>query len=296
MFDLRDGLLVQAVAEDPDLLVRGQVPVPGAATQFYDLMRIHDYGIEGGRLVSSRSVNAFAAGGMSLLRPESIVMDSWAWVLGADGVLRTGEPRCLRQGPEFVEACEPGAIDDPPVVAPVADETFGRGEQADFDEGYAFTAGVEAVADPSLAVTGSDGRTLDVGLEVTDPRISTVQPTSLFYDGASVVVTSGSDPAYVEVLVQDGDTMRALQPVGEIALANGGQSAPGSRRTASWSRSSGRRAAAGRPGSGSGSPAPRWRPSRWARSASTTWATRRPPPPARSECLAEGDEVDTREW
>lgn len=87
VLDLREGLLVQAVAQDPGLLVRGDVPVPGAGTEHYEMVRIHDYWIDGGRLLSSRSVNAYAAGNMTLLRPETIVVDTWEWALGEDGVL-----------------------------------------------------------------------------------------------------------------------------------------------------------------------------------------------------------------
>lgn len=218
VFDLREGLLVQAVVEDPGLLVRGQVPEPGGATEHYEMVRIHDYWVDDGGLVSSRSVNAFASGGMTLFQPESIVVDTWEWELDDDGVLRPGETGCRVLGPESATACAPDQVDDPPVVSPVATEVIGVGERASFDDGYAFTARIDAAADPSLVVEGSDGRTLEHGLEVADPLISTTQPSALFYDGASVVVTSGSDPAYIEVLVQDGDRLRALQPVGEIPL------------------------------------------------------------------------------
>jgi hypothetical protein len=220
VFDLRDGLLVRAAVEDADLLVRGNVPVPGEATGHYEMVRIHDYRVEGGRLMSSRSVNAFASAGMTLFRPESIVVDTWEWELDRGGVLRPVEAGCRVLGPESVTQCAPGQVDDPPVVSPVATETIGVGESAEFSEGYRFRARLEAVADPSLVVEGDDGRTLRHGLEVADPRVSTVQPMSIFYDGASVVVTSVADPTYLQVLVQDGDELRALHPVGEVALAN----------------------------------------------------------------------------
>ena len=38
----------------------------------------------------------------------------------------------------------------------------------------------------------------------------------------SLLVTSASDPAYLQVLGQDDDGLRALQPVGEVRLANAG--------------------------------------------------------------------------
>lgn len=222
VFDLRDGLLVQAAVEDPDLLARGQVPVPGEGTEHYEMVRVHDYWIEDGDVWSSRSVNAFASGNMYLFRPERSVVDTWRWVLGDDGVLRAEEAGCRVQEVEALTDCAPGQVDDPPAVSPVATATIGVGEQASFDEGYAFTARLDAVADPSLVIEGADGRTIDHGLEVGDPRVSTTQPSAIFYDGASVLVTSASDPDVLQVLVQDGSRMRALQPVGEIGLGSDG--------------------------------------------------------------------------
>jgi hypothetical protein len=223
VFDLREGLLVQAVVEDPDLLVRGQVPVPGEETEFYDMVRIHDYWVEDGSLWSSRSVHAFASGSMSLFRPERSLVDTWTWVLGEDDVLRPEDAGCRVVGLEAMTECEPGQVDDPPVVSPAATETFGVGEEATFDEGYAFTARLDAVPGPGLVVEGGDGREMEHSLEVADPEVLTTQPTALFSDGASVVVTSASDPTYVEVLVQDDDRLVAVSPVGEIALsADGG--------------------------------------------------------------------------
>lgn len=221
VFDLRDGLLVRAAVEDPELMVRGHVPVPGERTEHYDMVRVHEYGVEDGSLWSSRTVNAFATGNMTLFRPELTVVDTWEWVLDEDGVLRPVATGCRVQTVEAMTDCAPGQVDDPPIVSPVATETVGTGEEAAFDEGYAFTARIDAVADPSLVVEGG-GLAVNIGLEVADPEILTTQPTALFYDGASVVVTSGSDPTYLQVLVQDGARMQALQPVGEIALSTDG--------------------------------------------------------------------------
>lgn len=223
VFDLRDGLLVRAAVEQPDLLVRGHVPVPGGQTEFYDLVRIHHYWLEDGRLLSSRSRNSFAAGNMTLLRPETILVDTWTWRLDAEGVLRAEPAGCMRSGLESLTPCEEGAVEELPYVTSVARGTFGIGERADFHTGYRFAARIEAFADPSLVVEGEDGRTLrhdDFG--IPDPQVSTVQPTALFSDGASLVVTSPSDPWYVQVLVQDGDRLRALEPVGEINVADVG--------------------------------------------------------------------------
>lgn len=45
---------------------------------------------------------------------------------------------------------------------------------------------------------------------------------SVFHDGASLLVTSAADPTYLQVLVQDGDELRALRPVGEVDFENDG--------------------------------------------------------------------------
>ena len=223
VFDLRDGLLVQAVPEDPDLLVRGNVPVPGSRTEFYEMVRIHDYWFGDGRLLSSRSRSSFASGNMTLIRRETVLVDAWEWHLDEDGVLRAESVGCLRSGPESLTPCEEGAVEELPYLTPVATETFGIGEGADFRVGYRYSARLEAFADPSLVVEGDDGRTVrfdDFG--IPDPQVSTVQPTSVLSDGASLLVTSASDPSYVRVLVQDGERLRSMQAVGEIDLLNEG--------------------------------------------------------------------------
>lgn len=222
VFDLRDGQLVQAVAEDPDLLVRGDLPVPGSRTEHYELVRIHDYWHEDGQLLSGRSRGSFAAGNMSLLRPETVLLDTWVWRLDSEGVLRAEPAGCMRSGLESLTPCEEGAVEDLPRVTPVAHGTFGIGERADFHTGYRFAARIEAVADPSLVVEGSDGRTINHGLEVAAPEVFTAQPTSVFSDGASLVVTSASDPSYIQVLAQAGDRLRSLEPVGDVPLRNEG--------------------------------------------------------------------------
>ena len=40
VFDLRDGVLVEAVTEDPELLVRGESVVPGSETKYYDMVHV----------------------------------------------------------------------------------------------------------------------------------------------------------------------------------------------------------------------------------------------------------------
>lgn len=222
VFDLRGEVLVQAPVESAELLVRGEVPVPGTATEFYEMVRPQDYWIEGARLFSARSVDEFASGNMMTMRPETYVMDAWEWVLGEDDVLRPVEAGCRAQGPKSFVACTPGQVDALPVVSPASTTTIGVGEQAAYADGYRFTARLEASADPSLVIEGQDGRTINHGLEVGDPQANVQAPTDLFFDGASLVLTSGSDTSYVEVLVQDGDRLRTLEPVGAITLANEG--------------------------------------------------------------------------
>lgn len=218
VFDLRGGLLVQAVPEEPDLLVRGYQPVPGSETEHYRMVHLHDYWIEDGALWSSRSVNTYADGNMTLVRPETIVVDGWRWALGDDGVLRQTEEVCLRQGLDSVRPCGDDQQDDLPTVAPVAEDTFGPGEAAAFDLGYRYTARLVGGDPPALVVEGEDGRTVRHELDVADPRIATVQPTSVMQDGASFLVTSASDPSYAQVVVQDGDRLRPLTATGEIGL------------------------------------------------------------------------------
>ncbi|MBC2934044.1 hypothetical protein [Nocardioides sp. zg-1228] len=224
VFDLRAGLLVQAVPEEPDLLVRGYVPVGGSETEHYRMVHLHDYWIEDGELWSSRSVDAYAEGGMSLLRPETIVVDAWRWGLDDDGVLRATGAGCLRMGlgqPSPDRPCGDDTEDALPDLAPASEDTFGPGEGAAFDIGYRFTARIEAGAPPVLVVEGGDG-TARHRLDVADPRVSTVQPASVLSDGAALVVTSASDPSRVQVVVQDGDRLRVLVPTGEIALTADG--------------------------------------------------------------------------
>ena len=220
VFDLREGLLVRAVVDQPDLLVRGDVPVPGTETAYYEMARQHDYWIEDGTLWSSRSVNTYATGNMTIVKPLVTVRDAWTWRLADDGLLEPVDAGCLRYDvmDDSRTPCEEGAVDDLPDVTHVAGASIGVGESASFDAGYVFTARLEASDGPSLVVEGMDGRTIAVGLEVADPRILTTQPIRVFSDGASVVVTSASDPGYVRVLYQDGDRLRSLEPLGEVDL------------------------------------------------------------------------------
>ncbi len=223
VFDLRDGLLVEAVTEDPELLHRGEFVVEGSATEYYDMVHVGEFWIEDGTLHSSRSVDAYARGSMTmtLFTPRSHVADAWTWTLGEDGVLRHGEPECVMKSYDSARECGLDPVDTV-VSLPVERAAYvGIGESVDLTDetGFGFTARIEAAADPSLVVDGF-GRVIEQALEVPQPQLGTVQPTSIFFDGASVVVTSASDPSVVQVLVQDDDRMVVMEPVGEIDLTN----------------------------------------------------------------------------
>ncbi|GAA1938532.1 hypothetical protein [Nocardioides hwasunensis] len=219
VFDLRDGLLVQAAPEDPDLLLRGQVQVPGSETEYYDLVRTFQYWIDDGSLFSGRSVESFARAGEFWTSPLEVELEAWEWRLGPDGVLRREAAGC-RELMFEVRACDDDSSDRLPVVGPAATESFGMGEEFTWDDGYTLTARLEAGADPALVVEGSDARTINHSLEVRDPVVLTTRPTGVFGDGASFVVRSASDPGYLQVLYQRGDQLQALAPVGEVPLTD----------------------------------------------------------------------------
>lgn len=223
VFDLRDGLLVEAQPSEPNALVAGYLPVAGSQATYYDMVHVASYWIEDGSLFSSLSVDAFARGNMTLMRPESYVVDAYEWRLGEDGILRAGEPSCLVMVPEAQAPCGSGAEEGfVPYINSVATEAIPEGEWVDFDAGYQFRATVEPGQPPTLVVDGSDGQELRFPLEVPDPVVSTQQPISVFADGASLIVTSSSDPTFVQTLVQAGDSLVSLVPTGEIALTNAG--------------------------------------------------------------------------
>lgn len=216
VLDLRDGLLVQAVAEEPDLLLRGDVQVPGSQTEFYDLYRTHEYWIDGGTLFSGQSRESFARTGMTSTQLPGTVLDTWSWRLGDDGVLRP-EPADCKERVFDIQDCGPDSGDQVPDLTP-ATGSIGVGEGAEATDGYPFSMRVEAGDPPVLVVEGQDGRTLEHELDVADPRVATVQPESVFSDGEALVVTSASDPTLVRLLVQREDRIVALEPVGEVPL------------------------------------------------------------------------------
>jgi hypothetical protein len=162
---------------------------------------------------------------MTLLAPRTTVVDVWEWHLDDDGVLRHGEPACLLASYDSRRGCG-SAPADTVASLPVTPATYvGAGDDVDLTSGYPFTARLEAGQPAVLTVraggAGGDGRSLRHELDVPDPLLGTVQPQSVFADGASVVVTSASDPWLVQVLVQDGTRMVALEAVGEVPLQDG---------------------------------------------------------------------------
>jgi hypothetical protein len=106
-------------------------------------------------------------------------------------------------------------------VSPVATGTMADGEETVFGDPdfYSFTARVEG---RTLVVEGTSDDPLTYELDLPDARVLTTQPTGIFYDGASFVVTSASDPSLVEVVVQRTEGLRRMEAVGEVPLQNDG--------------------------------------------------------------------------
>ena len=221
VFDLREGLLVEAAVDQPDLLLQGSVVVAGSATEYYDLVRTHSFWFEDGSLFTSRSVDAFARGNMSLYQPEHHLVDAWEWHLDEDGVLRPTSAGCRVEWPDGRTLCSPDEQGDLPLVSPVATGTMADGEETVYGDPdfYSFTARVEG---RTLVVEGTSDDPLTYELDLPDARVLTTQPTGIFYDGASFVVTSASDPSLVEVVVQRTEGLRRMEAVGEVPLQNDG--------------------------------------------------------------------------
>ncbi|MBS2938800.1 hypothetical protein KDN32_13745 [Nocardioides sp. J2M5] len=195
VFDHRDGLLVQAVADEPDLLRRGDVQVPGSETAFYDRYRTYQYWIDGGTLYSGQSRDSFARAGDYSTQLPGTLLDTWAWRLDEDGVLHP-EPAGCKEQVFDVQDCGPGSGDQVPDLTPATD-AVGADE-----------------------VDGVDGDALRAATDVPDPRVAVVQPESMFLDGEALVVTSATDPTRVQLLVQREDGIVALDPVGEVPLGD----------------------------------------------------------------------------
>lgn len=238
VLDLRDGLLVRAVPEDAGLLASGDVPVPGSATDYYDLVRLQTFEVRRGTLVSTRSVNAFAraAGGMTVLRPETYLVDTYTWTLDGDGVLRAGEKGCLVHVPEATTPCAPDSADDLPYVTSESTDVIGVGEQVALEDGgLGHRARVEDDGSgPTLTVDGPGADEAVYALNVPEPRVHVVSPGYLTgFDGAAVLVSSATDPAALEVVVQTADQagLVRLRPVGEVPFGSGTTSAGRAHRT-----------------------------------------------------------------
>ncbi|RYB90983.1 hypothetical protein EUA93_18785 [Nocardioides oleivorans] len=229
VLDLRDGLLVQVVPEgDGSLLVGGYVAVPGSETPYYDLVHTQSFYIEDGTLVSTRSVDTYARSlsTMQALVPETVVSDRYEWSLDDDGVLRPGEPTCVYREPEGqAMPCTSDTRADLPYVTSESTDTIGVGEQVALEDGgLGYSARLEDGDPPTLVVDGpgADGDVFAV--DVPDPRIHTTSPTDLGSDqGASLLVTSASDPDAMQVVVQAPDRagLMALDPVGDVTLGTG---------------------------------------------------------------------------
>lgn len=225
VLDLRGGLLVQAPSEDPELLSAGYTVVAGSETEHYDLVHLQSFKVQDGTLVSTRSVNAFARSGMTLLQPESYVADTYAWRLDDDGVLRAGRSGCLVFEPEVTRACDLDSRDDLPYVTSQATDTIGVGEDVALEDGgLGYRVRLETGDPPTVVVDGpgADGHVFAV--ELPDPRVSTISPTDLTgSQGASLFVTSASDPTLMQVVVETADQagLVRLEPVGDIPFGTG---------------------------------------------------------------------------
>lgn len=228
VYDLRDGLLVQVAVDRPELLQMGHVPVPGSATQYYDMVHHQAYWVEDGQLLSSRTVRPFAHGNMTVLSPEDTVVDTWRWVLDESGLLRPEEAGCLVETRESERRpCPDGAADSLPVLGPASTDGIGVGGSASFVDGYPrFDASIRDSQEPVLDVQvradlGTEGVRLSFPLDLPDPVVDLQQPTGVFYDGVSLLVRSASDPARMAVLVQRDDRLVALEPVGDVPFGTG---------------------------------------------------------------------------
>lgn len=225
VLDLRGGLLVRTPAEDPGLLAGGYAVEPGSETDYYDLVHLQSFEVQDGMLVSTRTVNAFARSGMTLLQPETYVADTYEWRLDDDGVLRAGPKGCLVFQPEATTACDADSRDDLPYVTSQSTDTIGVGEEVALEDGgLGYRVRLEAGDSPTVVVDGpgADGDTFAVDLP--EPRVHTISPTELVSsDGASLFVTSASDPTLMQVVVQTADRagLVRLEPVGEIPFGTG---------------------------------------------------------------------------
>ncbi|WP_374455739.1 hypothetical protein [Nocardioides sp.] len=221
LFDLREGLLVEVVPEDPDLLQRVVLGVPGSETEHYDLAVIHHFWFEDGQLHSGRSLNSYARGNMSLYRPERVALESWVWRLDEDGVLRADEAGCRLEELGEIGPCGGQTEDDPLEVGAPTTELWGVGDGGDIAQGYPFSVRLEPGVPPSLVLVGMGGRTIRHEVDLADPQVAAAQPWGATYDGMSVLLTSASDPDAIQLLVEDGEQLAELRAVGDVPFGNG---------------------------------------------------------------------------
>ena len=168
----------------PTCCVRGQVAgARGSRPSSTRWCAIHDYWIEDGGSCSSRSVNAYASGSMTLLRPESLRRRH----LGVDARTTTG---VLRRGGDRVPACSGPrrrAVRRRPGRRPprrVTGRDRGRRHRGAGRRSTTATRSPRAsrpTADPSLVVEGERrARPLEHGARGRAiPRVSTAQPSAL---------------------------------------------------------------------------------------------------------------------
>ena len=100
VFDLRDGLLVEARPGRPrPAAPRHVAGARAAGPTYYDMVRIHDLWIEDGTLLLQPLGRArFASGNMTLLRPETYLVDTYEWPSDEDGPAAPASHGCLVHG------------------------------------------------------------------------------------------------------------------------------------------------------------------------------------------------------
>ena len=115
----------------PTCCVRGNVPVPGSGTEFYDMVRVHDYWIEDGQLLLQpvgRCLRQRQHDAWSGPRPSSWTPGEWT--LDDDGVLRPETPGACGQALEAQRAVRAGRGRRPALTSRRSPtETFGIGER-----------------------------------------------------------------------------------------------------------------------------------------------------------------------
>ncbi|GAB2856306.1 hypothetical protein [Nocardioides pacificus] len=227
VLDLRDGVLVEAPPTDGQLLRRGNVATPGG-TSYYDMVRLSDYWFEDGTLRSGQSVSTFATAGMTIYRPEEVVMDVLDWRLREDGVLAPEPAGCVVDTADGRRPCAEGESDPVPELGPVAEEQIGVGESFEVAQPYPFTVRLESSGQGGrvevVTSSGADGRDLRVSLDLgPGARLFTTPPTGVFSDGVSLLA-AGEDAQgeqALRVLIQGRDTLLELEPTGPVPLGTG---------------------------------------------------------------------------